>query len=177
MGCCHWPEVPAWLCVIVQTPSVAFDLSAWATSVLPAWGCLCLSQKWFSARFPLTPSLCSAQLTQQQGALAACTECPSEGLTLVKLGSSSRWALVSCKSPEPSSSLHINVSGGLFSCLAVTDWECGETFVCCAKFLSPLYLVSVSPYPWLFLFFWWCLILLLNLHCLFLWCCHFIVYI
>lgn len=90
-----------------------------AAFVLPVWSFLCLSQNRFSARFPLTPYLCPAQLTQQQGALPTCSECPREMLTLVKLGSTSRWASVSCKSPEPSSSLYRNVSGALFNWLRV----------------------------------------------------------
>lgn len=45
-----------------------------------------LCQSCFSTRFPLTPYLCSPQLPQQQGALPACTECPSEIDTLIKWG-------------------------------------------------------------------------------------------
>lgn len=80
---------------------------------------LSLYQNWFSDRFPYTLSLlplaCHAVQLQQQGVFMWETYADRTGPVL-------RWALMSRKSLEPSSFLNVNVSGGLFSYLTVTDY-------------------------------------------------------
>lgn len=124
-GCCHCPVVPAsLLCYCTDTISGSWP-PILSCPMLPAWGCLTCRASSASARAALGPGFLShllcAQLTQQQGELPTCTESPGEIVTLLTLGSTSRWAVISAKSPELCSSLHLNVSGALFSCLGVTD--------------------------------------------------------